>query len=1019
MKKRCFTIVLICLMLVNVFSIALTVSAENHDFNTETKVNIFYVEAEHRPYEYFYGLQDEDGNVIAEAKYYLIEDLGNSGFYLAREPADSDHSDVEYDYYYCILNKKGECIFKFNTKGGYADFYGMLNGVPAVRYSLATRPSREGLFSVFGEEIIPCAYTRIYGFSEHPERLKLDGLIPVQLEPVGDQLVGSIAYINLEQDIVFTLPEKYYGAMPFTEGFAAVEEWGTESLNYTEGLLIKNPISFVDTNGNITPTNYYRENIAAALGAGPDFELPYFYNGYAAVLQMIFAEGATDVGSNHENYTRGWGVIDKDFYEIIPCIYSYMSNYSEGYVFAEDRENWWQYDAQENWCGYLNEYGERAITLSVSEGTSWLSAGLFNNGVAEITEYYGGLREPYVYYIEKPAKTLQNISVPTIAEKMYGDAPFSVAATPDADSGLTEISYASSNPAVAEISADGTATIKAAGTTTITVSQAGNDIYAPFTKTQLLTVKKMPVTVMATASSKRVGIADPAELAYTYTGTLVGTDTFMGRLSRQSGEAVGTYDILLGTLTLGSNYEIAYVPAVFEILDKTQQNITVPTIAEKTYGDAPFSVAATPDETANLTEFTYESDNTDVAEVAADGTVTVKKAGEANISVKQAGNDEYAAYVNSQKLIVNKKPVTVESIDFDTKTAVLAGVLLSDSEVALDYTKLNIAVNGEASETEYNVTAENFVLTGENSVNYTVSNECVIGTVLKANVAIVNVHVENGIVTGDGMYYIGDTVTLSVTPNRGYAFKQWKQGENVVSTNATYTFVATANIDLVANCTKVSSGGSTANTVRGKVKFNTNGGDALEDMTILRDSTASNLPTPSKEGYIFAGWYKDEALTQPVSADEKLAGIATLYAAWNEVIDPTLNNGVNGAKDEIVLVIDKKEVSVWGEHKLNDVAPKLVNNRTMLPIRMVAEALGAEVIWTEDAPNQVIIKNGETTITLEIGASVATVNGEEFELDSPSFLENDRTYMPLRFISKALGAQVEWDEVTQKVTIKK
>lgn len=125
------------------------------------------------------------------------------------------------------------------------------------------------------------------------------------------------------------------------------------------------------------------------------------------------------------------------------------------------------------------------------------------------------------------------------------------------------------------------------------------------------------------------------------------------------------------------------------------------------------------------------------------------------------------------------------------------------------------------------------------------------------------------------------------------------------------------------------------------------------------------------------------------------------------------------SQKEIVLMIGKREVVVFGETKISDAVPQLVNGRTMLPIRIVAEALDAEVIWSEEAPDKVVIKNGETTIELTIGAAVAFVNGEEIELDSPSFIENDRTYMPLRFISEALGAKVDWDEATQKVTIRK
>ena len=62
---------------------------------------------------------------------------------------------------------------------------------------------------------------------------------------------------------------------------------------------------------------------------------------------------------------------------------------------------------------------------------------------------------------------------------------------------------------------------------------------------------------------------------------------------------------------------------------------------------------------------------------------------------------------------------------------------------------------------------------------------------------------------------------------------------------------------------------------------------------------------------------------------------------------------------------------------------------------------------------------GDITITVVISESTAYVNGEAVELDSPAFIENDRTYTPIRFISENLGASVEWVEKDQKVIITK
>ena len=54
-----------------------------------------------------------------------------------------------------------------------------------------------------------------------------------------------------------------------------------------------------------------------------------------------------------------------------------------------------------------------------------------------------------------------------------------------------------------------------------------------------------------------------------------------------------------------------------------------------------------------------------------------------------------------------------------------------------------------------------------------------------------------------------------------------------------------------------------------------------------------------------------------------------------------------------------------------------------------------------------------------IGSDVAYVNGKEIKLDSAAFVENDRTYTPIRFISEELGASVDWIETEQKAVITK
>ena len=76
------------------------------------------------------------------------------------------------------------------------------------------------------------------------------------------------------------------------------------------------------------------------------------------------------------------------------------------------------------------------------------------------------------------------------------------------------------------------------------------------------------------------------------------------------------------------------------------------------------------------------------------------------------------------------------------------------------------------------------------------------------------------------------------------------------------------------------------------ITFNTNGGSPVQTQWVTSGGKLSNLPTTTKEGYTFAGWYTDEALTQPFSADTAITKNTVLYAKWTEKADPNPDDGI-------------------------------------------------------------------------------------------------------------------------------
>jgi hypothetical protein len=92
------------------------------------------------------------------------------------------------------------------------------------------------------------------------------------------------------------------------------------------------------------------------------------------------------------------------------------------------------------------------------------------------------------------------------------------------------------------------------------------------------------------------------------------------------------------------------------------------------------------------------------------------------------------------------------------------------------------------------------------------------------------------------------------------------------------------------------------------------------------------------------------------------------------------------------------------------VEPRIINGRTMVPMRAIFEALGAEVIWNSSEQAVHATWQTGTNIILLVNNPLwdARVNGQWLNLDQPAVIINGSTFVPLRFVGEALGVQVNW-----------
>ena len=133
---------------------------------------------------------------------------------------------------------------------------------------------------------------------------------------------------------------------------------------------------------------------------------------------------------------------------------------------------------------------------------------------------------------------------------------------------------------------------------------------------------------------------------------------------------------------------------------------------------------------------------------------------------------------------------------------------------------------------------------------------------------------------------------------------------------------------------------------------------------------------------------------------------------WGELLlntDGVVPQTDDEESDEITVIFDGETLSF-------DVAPQIINDRTLVPFRTLFEKFGATVEYIEDGQYVNAVK-GDTNISLQIDNTTATVNGAESVLDCAPIIVDGRTLVPLRFIAEALNADVDWDGDTRTVTI--
>ncbi|APC09541.1 hypothetical protein MTJW_23960 [Moorella thermoacetica] len=277
---------------------------------------------------------------------------------------------------------------------------------------------------------------------------------------------------------------------------------------------------------------------------------------------------------------------------------------------------------------------------------------------------------------------------------------------------------------------------------------------------------------------------------------------------------------------------------------------------------------------------------------------------------------------------------------------------------------------------------------------------------------------------------VGD---ITITENIADAIQSTVKGYSISSDNSVIsaTYGGQANLIIQAPPGVTFSGTPKVEVVSGDLQIDasavsTDKTDALEGMIIIPVKSSSTTPSTIKISGINVTVDRtvpEGDLTFKVkgpAVDETITP-ATLFSGHTTVAKAVVATVVTPAPNEqkatVVFKVGDTKYTVNGVENTMDVAPYVQDGRTFVPVRYAALALGV-------SPDNILFNDGKVTlikgnnvVQLTLGSNIMLINGVAIPMDVNASVINGRTMLPLRWIGQALGATVSWDDTAQTVTI--
>lgn len=292
--------------------------------------------------------------------------------------------------------------------------------------------------------------------------------------------------------------------------------------------------------------------------------------------------------------------------------------------------------------------------------------------------------------------------------------------------------------------------------------------------------------------------------------------------------------------------------------------------------------------------------------------------------------------------------------------------------------------------------------------------------------------VENGVVTGVDYGTATITATLGTTtetPDTTETPATQAEGDEVTGGDAVTDGDNTPSNTLTASCTVTvfkkssssssSSGGGGSSAAKHGVTISDSKNGAVTASAAKAETGDKVILTPkADEGYALDKiTAKDKDGKEVKLKAEKDGTYSFTMPKGGVTVDTTFKQAEGAANTDkpaaatktILLQIGSTAVIVDDQAIINDVAPVIRNDRTLVPIRVITEALGGQVAWNEAAKEVTLTVNGKE-IKMTIGKAL-----EKYGV-APVII-GGRTFVPVRFVADELGAVTTWDDATKTVTI--